>query len=308
MKKKRPYLAFFVDNWLADPGLRSCSPGARGIWMDMLCVMHLSPKYGHLVMPNCKPASIANLCVICGAPEALISMHLAELEGACVLSKLVDGTIYCRKMVRDEEERASWRERKEEYRSSKNVYTDLELHKNSCKSNKSETNAVCPPVSIPNSIPNTKELQKQKHVADATDSHPLSTIWQERHGLLPAILGLTPKRLNKCRERMRHAGDPERFLADFAQAVEQAQSSSFLTGGTGTWKASFDWFTANDENYRKVLEGNYVDQNKGANGNGISKVGAGPSAAERGIRVKPETLARIEARERLLQCDQAAKL
>ena len=45
---KRPSFQFYPSDWLRDTALRSCSTGARGLWMDMICFMHEGSPYGHL--------------------------------------------------------------------------------------------------------------------------------------------------------------------------------------------------------------------------------------------------------------------
>ena len=48
-------------------------------------------------------------------------------------------------------------------------------------------------------------------------------------------------------------------MEDFRKLFENAESSSFLKGTGGGWKASFDWLIKED-NLLKVLEGNYADK------------------------------------------------
>ena len=45
---KRPSFQFYPSDWLRDTALRSCSMGARGLWMDMICYMHEGNPYGYL--------------------------------------------------------------------------------------------------------------------------------------------------------------------------------------------------------------------------------------------------------------------
>ena len=53
-------------------------------------------------------------------------------------------------------------------------------------------------------------------------------------------------------------GRLEQYLADFAAAVSQAQLIPFLYGRNDRqWRATLDWFIANDENVYRVLEGKY---------------------------------------------------
>lgn len=48
-------------------------------------------------------------------------------------------------------------------------------------------------------------------------------------------------------------------MEDFRKVFENAESSSFLKGTGGGWKASFDWLIKED-NLLKVLEGSYADK------------------------------------------------
>lgn len=69
---------------------------------------------------------------------------------------------------------------------------------------------------------------------------------------LPGIRKLSKQRSGKVRARLKAFTDDEIFLA-----FKKAEESDFLSGRSGTWKASFDWFFENDQNITKVLEGNY---------------------------------------------------
>lgn len=69
---------------------------------------------------------------------------------------------------------------------------------------------------------------------------------------LPSLTKMTQDRRHKAYLRMDTFSDD-----DFLAAFEKAQTSSFLSGDSGKWRASWDWFMANDKNITKVLEGNY---------------------------------------------------
>jgi len=95
-----PWLKFFPTDWRADPALRMCSVAARGLWMEMLCVMHEAEPRGSLRI-NGKAVTDRQLASLAGCPD--ISEFLIELEEAGVFSREEDGTIYSRRMVRDAE-------------------------------------------------------------------------------------------------------------------------------------------------------------------------------------------------------------
>lgn len=100
--KARPSFQFYPADWLRDPGLRSCSLAARGLWMDMLCFMHEAEPYGHLRL-NSQDLTLPVLARMVGAARREVRMALAELEHAGVFSKNDQGTIFSRRMIRDEE-------------------------------------------------------------------------------------------------------------------------------------------------------------------------------------------------------------
>lgn len=51
------------------------------------------------------------------------------------------------------------------------------------------------------------------------------------------------------------------FRESFKDAIDKVKASSFCVGkNTSGWKATFDWFIHNDENWLKALEGKYDDK------------------------------------------------
>jgi hypothetical protein len=98
---KRPSFQFYPGDWLRDTALRSCSVGARGLWTDMLCLMHEGTPYGFLKV-NHKVILTPNLARMVGAtlPETEGWVH--ELEAAGVFSRDDEGCIFSRRMIRDE--------------------------------------------------------------------------------------------------------------------------------------------------------------------------------------------------------------
>ncbi|MGU3495914.1 hypothetical protein ACLBXM_17880 [Xanthobacteraceae bacterium A53D] len=97
-----PWLKFYPTDWRADPALRMCSVGARGLWMEMLCVMHEASPRGSLLV-NGRPVNERQLAGLAGCALDEASSMLAELEEAGVFSRETDGTIFSRRMRRDDE-------------------------------------------------------------------------------------------------------------------------------------------------------------------------------------------------------------
>lgn len=83
--------------------------------------------------------------------------------------------------------------------------------------------------------------------------------YNEERGGLPEATVFTEERRRKSEARLRrHASDTGAFLANFRGSIRKARDIPFMLGARG-WKASFDWFIANDLNHVKVLEGRYDD-------------------------------------------------
>jgi hypothetical protein len=101
---KRPAFQFYPGDWLRATDLRACSVGARGLWIDMICLMHEGTPYGHLKV-NSKVITQAHLARMVGSSPEEVSAWLKELEDTGVLSTDPDGVFFSRRMVKDEEVR-----------------------------------------------------------------------------------------------------------------------------------------------------------------------------------------------------------
>lgn len=96
-----PWMKFYPSDWRSDQALRVCSLAARGLWIEMLCVMHTAIPYGHLLI-NGSPVSDTQLAMLAGIPSEQVAALVGELETAGVFSRTSKGVIYSRRMTRDE--------------------------------------------------------------------------------------------------------------------------------------------------------------------------------------------------------------
>jgi hypothetical protein len=99
-KAKQPWFKFNPQDWRGDAKLRMCSIGARGLWMEMMCIMHEAEPYGHLMVGG-RPPSNKQLAMLAGVSHRECEQLLTELELAGVFSKTEEGVIYSRRMMRD---------------------------------------------------------------------------------------------------------------------------------------------------------------------------------------------------------------
>lgn len=98
-------MKFYPSDWRSDPKLRLCSLAARGLWMEMLCIMHEAEPRGYLIS-NGSILSRRQIASLCGCQVKETDALIAELDEAGVLSMTPEGLIYSRRIIRDEEKAA----------------------------------------------------------------------------------------------------------------------------------------------------------------------------------------------------------
>lgn len=98
---KRPAFQFYPGDWLQDASLRMCSIGARGLWIDMICLMHQGSPYGHLKVKD-KVITEVELARLSGGELGEVKCWLSEMEDAGVFSRTDEGVIFSRRMTQDE--------------------------------------------------------------------------------------------------------------------------------------------------------------------------------------------------------------
>lgn len=98
---KLPAIHFYPGDWRKDPGIQSLDFADRGIWFEILLLMHESDERGVLLL-NGKQMPSKCLSKILGVAENLLEECLARLLEYGVASRREDGALVCRRMVRDE--------------------------------------------------------------------------------------------------------------------------------------------------------------------------------------------------------------
>ncbi|NBS87661.1 MAG: hypothetical protein EBS60_06215, partial [Verrucomicrobia bacterium] len=79
-------MKFFPSDWLSDESLRSCSIGARGLWIDLLSMMAKSNTHGFLLIGG-SPATVEQIARIIGEDAKTTRGLLEELERNGVFSR-----------------------------------------------------------------------------------------------------------------------------------------------------------------------------------------------------------------------------
>jgi hypothetical protein len=101
---KRPAFQFYAGDWQRDTSVQACGLAARGLWIEMLCVMHQAEPRGYLVVNNNPPPPGVLARLVGGSPEEVAAL-ISELERNGVFDRTESGVIFSRRMVRDEAER-----------------------------------------------------------------------------------------------------------------------------------------------------------------------------------------------------------
>jgi len=92
---QRPSMQFYVNDWLACPELRRCTIAARGLWMDILCVMWLTNPRGFFIAGDSRGMA-RSFGIECQEYDSL----MAELEENQVYEREGPKIIFCRRMRR----------------------------------------------------------------------------------------------------------------------------------------------------------------------------------------------------------------
>jgi len=97
-----PAFQFYPADWRKDPGVQSLDYEARGIWWEIICLMHESDERGVLLL-NGAPMPEDALCRLLGLDNQKLTTTLTTLLTYGVARRReVDGALYSKRMVADE--------------------------------------------------------------------------------------------------------------------------------------------------------------------------------------------------------------
>jgi hypothetical protein len=101
MADKLAWFHFYPGDWMKDPNLRRCSPAARGVLMDILCLMFECEERGVLATAGI-PWSDDDLAGALSNDRFASLECIKELETKCVLKRREDGSLVSNRLIRDE--------------------------------------------------------------------------------------------------------------------------------------------------------------------------------------------------------------
>jgi hypothetical protein len=100
---KLPAIQFYPGDWRKDPGVQSLSFHDRGVWFEILLLMHESAERGKLLLNGNKMPDDA-LARLLGLDKQNLTTTLTTLLDYGVASLCeTTGAIICRRMIRDED-------------------------------------------------------------------------------------------------------------------------------------------------------------------------------------------------------------
>lgn len=105
-------MKFYPRDWRGDQALRAVSLAARGLWFEMLCLMHEASPYGHLVV-GAQPIEVDVLARVVGSNAGEVQALLVELSAAGVFRRTRAGVIFSKRMVDDHKRSVAGRKAKE---------------------------------------------------------------------------------------------------------------------------------------------------------------------------------------------------
>jgi hypothetical protein len=101
--KKLPALQFYPGDWRKDPGVQALDYFERGVWMELIFLMHESEQRGKLLL-NGKPIPEERLAILLNLDKQKISNVITTFLELGVASLCEEtGALMNRRMVRDEE-------------------------------------------------------------------------------------------------------------------------------------------------------------------------------------------------------------
>lgn len=258
--KKLCYIHFYPNDWLSDERVRSVSPAARGLWIDLLCIMHKNDPRGYLQRADGAPYSTEQISSMTGICHDFAIGLLSELLSSGVASQTDEGVIFNRRMVR-EGDLSEKRAIAGTIGSQKRWQNDSKQHGKTIATADSD-----------NDSDNTNDCDnrgrgKEGGAGGEKESPvpvPVSEIMALYNECCPSLRHaekLSPEREKHIRERWR---DGLGTLEDWRSYFERVERSDFLTlrirsdnpRGQTFKGADLDW-TLNPNNYAKIIEGKY---------------------------------------------------
>lgn len=253
--KKLPAFQFYPGDWRKDPSVQALEFHDRGVWFEMLCLMHESPDRGKLILPNGTPLPDDAIARIIGLDKQKFNQTLTTLLLYGVAKQDPDTkVIFNKRMVEDERIR---RIRAEAGKLGGNP----QLIKNKVKQ-KTTTgdNQKSTPSSSSSSSISSSNNSTLSDTSDRADIPYIKIVnlFHEHTKSFGIIKKITAARRNSIKARW----SEYKGIDSFKKAFINAEDSDFLTGRDGEWNnCSFDNLLTS-KIFTKCIEGGYAGKKK----------------------------------------------
>ena len=272
------WFKFYGSDWRGDVNLKSCSLSARGLWIEMVCIMESAEKRGFLMIAD-EAASNADIATLVGAPIDQVDAAIIELEKKKVFSRNSKGIIYSRRIVRTEKKAKTAQKNgkkggnprlKQENLSNcseREIPPSVNLNPNpqlkagvkphgSKPDTRSQSKDISSIVLTTETLPE-KERPTSTIVVLRNDVDEAVEVYNEKanqHGW-SLVKKITDTRRSKLKKRLRDVDG----LTGWRGAIDKAGQSDFLTGvipNDRNWRPDFDFFLQ-ESSFVNLLEGRY---------------------------------------------------
>jgi hypothetical protein len=107
--ERLPSFQFYPGDWLTDTSLRMCSPETRGVWIDLLCHMHMANERGFLMVSDVF-LDAKGIQKLSNLNPKKFQKVFHELKHFGIIKENESGQFYSKRMVGDERLRKVRRE------------------------------------------------------------------------------------------------------------------------------------------------------------------------------------------------------
>tara|TARA_B100001105_G_scaffold193383_1_gene157436 strand:+ start:886 stop:1743 length:858 start_codon:yes stop_codon:yes gene_type:complete len=246
---------------------------ARGLWIEMLCIMHEATPYGHLLHKG-KILDASSLAVLVSAPVSDVASWLAELEEFGVVERKRNGVLFSKRMESDEIKRSKNREngkkggnpslRKDEEKKA----SDNPQVLGGDKAQRPETRDQ-----RPEEISSLRSDSSSGIEIGLFDVEALSQSKGDEaqsafdaYNALASELGLKVARKLDPARRKKIAATLKLHGADgWSEALDRIRRSRFLRGEASDFSASLN-FMLQPSSFTKIIEGEYEKDRTNGNG------------------------------------------
>jgi hypothetical protein len=248
-----PSFQFYPNDWLGDMNLRMCSVATRGVWIDLLCIMHKSKKYGYLVQKesgkwsNMSPKTIQKLT---GMTRKRIVNGLRELSKNDVIKYDDNGLMYSKRLVKDHRLRKI-RMEVGKLGGNPNLVNQSDNQKSTPSSSSSPSSSYSG-----KNTPISPKPKKKETIISSKEVDAFFRLWNKYavNGVKRANK-LTNTRIKQIKSRLK-----EEPNLDYWQSIfSKLQRLPFYCGeNKNGWQVNIDYIIRNDTNHVKIYE---IDEN-----------------------------------------------